>query len=120
MYPHPDKVDPVAWDKSTFNKTQLKLATTVRSGKGSRKNLVYEDEKKEAERRKTNEAVRFLSCDPGVRYSSNFRQKNMNNVRELHSKTNTHVQALAWSTGLRPDNHKLLKKNVVVKSPKKV
>ena len=59
-------------------------------------------EKEKNERMK----VRFLSCDPGVRYSSNFRQKNNNEVRNLTVKHATHVQTLAWQTALRPDNPK--------------
>ena len=48
---------------------------------------------------------RFLSCDPGTKFSNKYRTKNMADCRQLvHGQT--HVSTLNWQVGLRDENPK--------------
>ena len=84
IYPKPEKSDPVGWDKGSF-KHENEVMGNIAQLKKDKTDDAFEKEKNERMK------VRFLSCDPGVRYSSNFRQKNNNEVRNLTVKHATHV-----------------------------
>ena len=58
-----------------------------------------DDEKKRIAAMK---AIKYISCDPGTKYSTNFKQKNACEVRRLETK-GTHVSVLNWQLALRPD-----------------
>jgi hypothetical protein len=64
----------------------------------------YEDD--EEKRMAMLKAVKHISCDPGTKYSTNFKQRNACEVRRLETK-GTHVSVLNWQTALRPGNEKM-------------
>lgn len=91
MYPVlPDKFDSVGINKSSFGDAD-KLPTKLKLGGSSEKN------------------VKYLSCDPGTKYTNSYKEKNISDIRQLSTKT-SNVQTLLWQTSLRGENfnrHKL-------------
>ena len=78
-------------DKSTFGEPSNLL---MKGGKARAGNRGIKTQLK---------GIKYLTGDPGTRYSDSYRIKNISEVRKLCTST-TNLPQLAWSMSLRPED----------------